>query len=60
MRRLFLPLFYFVANVISYGAAAASSALYGGIVTFVFVLYYSYAIKLPAIDELILVVGGVA
>ncbi len=60
VRRLFLPLFYFVANVISYGASAASSALYGGIVTFVFVLYYSYAIKLPAIDELILVVGAVA
>lgn len=60
MRRLFLPLFYFVANVISYGASAASSALYSGIVTFVFVLYYSYAVQLPAIDELIMVVGGAA
>lgn len=60
VRRFFLPLFYLVANVISYGASAASSALYGGIVTFVFVLYYSYAIRLPAIDELVLVVGGVA
>ena len=60
MRRLFLPVFYFVTNTISFGAAAASSALYAGILTFVFILYYSYAIKLPAIDELMLVVAAAA
>ncbi|AFM14323.1 PP2C family protein-serine/threonine phosphatase [Turneriella parva] len=60
MRRLFLPTFYIVANILSFGASAASSALYAGIITFVFVLYYSYAIKLPAIDKLILVVGAIA
>ncbi len=60
MRHLFLPLFYMVANVLSFGAAAASSALYGGILTFVFILYFSYAIKLPAVNELILVVGSAA
>ena len=60
MRRLFLPLFYFVANTLSFGAAAASSALYAGILTFVFILYYSYAIKLPAMDELLIVVSAAA
>lgn len=60
MRRLFLPVFYLVANILSFGAAAASSALYAGILTFVFILYFSYAIKLPAVAELILVVGGIA
>jgi hypothetical protein len=60
MRRLFLPTFYLVANILSFGASAASSALYAGIITFIFVLYYSYAIKLPAIDKLILVVGAIA
>ena len=49
-----------VANVLSFGAAAASSALYGGILTFIFILYFSYAIKLPAVNELILVVSGAA
>ncbi len=60
MRRLFLPGFYLISNLISYGASAASSALYAGILTFVFILYYSYAIKLPAITELIIVVGSAA
>ncbi len=52
-----MPLFSFVSNTISYGASAASSALYGGILTFVFVLYFSYAIELPDIQNLIEVVG---
>lgn len=60
MRRIFLPIFYAVANIVSYGASTASSAFFSGIITFVFVLYYSYAIKLPAIDELIVVVGVTA
>lgn len=60
VRRLFLPGFYFISNVISFGASAASSALYAGTLTFVFVLYYSYAIKLPAVNELILVVAAAA
>jgi phosphoserine phosphatase RsbU/P len=60
MRRLFLPFFYFTANVISFGAATASSALYAGILTFLFILYYSYAVNLPDVDQLTLVVGGAA
>jgi len=58
VRRITLPVFYFVANVISYGNSAASSALYGGVLTFVFVLFYALALNLPAINELVLVLGA--
>lgn len=60
VRRLFLPLFYFISNLISFGAAAASSALIAGVLTFVFILYYSNALKLPSISELIGVVAAMA
>ncbi|MCX7633470.1 MAG: SpoIIE family protein phosphatase [Turneriella sp.] len=60
MRRFFLPFFYFVANTISYGASAASSALFAGIITFVFVLYYSQAIQLPGLPQLIRIVAALA
>lgn len=55
MRRFFLPSFYFFSNLISFGTASALSALVASVLTFVFVLYYSYAINLPQVEELTLV-----
>jgi len=54
MRRFFLPPFYLISNLVSFGAAAALSALAASILAFMFVLFYSYALNLPNVEELIL------
>ncbi|MBS0619275.1 MAG: SpoIIE family protein phosphatase [Spirochaetes bacterium] len=54
MRRFFLPSFYFVSNLFSFGTAAALSALVASLLTFVYVMYYGYALNLPQLDELII------
>ncbi|MBV6494407.1 MAG: hypothetical protein LDLANPLL_02440 [Turneriella sp.] len=60
MRQLFLKGIYFISNTVSYGASAASSAFYAAIITFVFVIYFSYTLKLPAFTELLAVVATTA
>ena len=44
-----------MSNLISFGAASALSALAASVLAFMFVLYYSYALNLPNVEELIIV-----